>query len=215
VLLGREGHRELSMMHRATKSVVGHRVEYRSVSLFSYDLKKYPVADSLNNQMIEYRAYGSVSDPIMTDLAEAYPARNFEQRMTLSGQQCYVALEKSKVLAFGWVSTSPCYISEVHMTLAVGRGRIYIYDCLVQPDHRGRGVYQNLLRKILHDYSDQQLPEQYRTAYICVEPRNTASICGIRRAGFCSVSNVRYARVGSVSYIMGAKKLTKIMDADY
>lgn len=189
--------------------------DWQSIAFFMLDLKRKftPSASSHLAQPLEFHIIETLDDNWLAILCAAYPHKQFRQRMIQDCQQCYIAVLHGELAAYAWVTTSTCHVSEIDFDLPVGPGRIYIYDCFVLTEYRRLGIYNALLMKILADYRLPRWPNSYYTACIGVEPRNTASVRGIRRAGFKEFTRVRYLHMGAFSRWYGARSLIERMSA--
>lgn len=95
-----------------------------------------------------------------------------------TGDKCYLVLEGERVAGFGWVATRPEFmVTEVGLPLPFGPSEFVLYDFVVFPQWRGRGLYPALLRGIRALNAD-------KTLWIFAEHWNRASVKGIVAAGF-------------------------------
>lgn len=74
-----------------------------------------------------------------------------------------------------------------------------IGPCFTDPEHRGRGIYPNVLRSICKNTGNKDT-----VFYMIVDETNTASIRGIEKAGF--------VRCGSVKVNKLTKRYTRIKE---
>lgn len=196
------------MWHRIARKLVPSSVSYRSVVFFTFDLASSVLPEVPAHPAIEHHCFDSPQSELLLRLCEAYPDKGFRQRMLQGDQQAYAIVIQGQIAAFAWVTSSPCMVSEIHYILALGGDHIYIYDCYVLHDFRSQGLYQALLRKILADYKNQCGHAEHRlTACIAAESANTASIRGIKGAGFKEFTRARYLSLGRCSRIYGVDKL--------
>ena len=87
-------------------------------------------------------------------------------------------------IGWGWVATREAAIAELGVTLTLPPGDRYLWDFMILPAWRGRGLYPALLRAILSE-------EEAARFWIGHDAGNTASARGIAKAGFRSVGSVR------------------------
>jgi RimJ/RimL family protein N-acetyltransferase len=87
-------------------------------------------------------------------------------------------------IGWGWVATSEAAIAELGVTLTLPPGHRYLWDFVILPAWRGRGLYPALLRTILSE-------EEATRFWIGHDAGNTASARGIAKAGFRKVGSVR------------------------
>ncbi|MDP1930785.1 MAG: GNAT family N-acetyltransferase [Gammaproteobacteria bacterium] len=202
------------MLYRAIRKLTPVGIDYQSVVFFLLDLKQRTFPLSEASRPVACHIIDSTQDQWFRILSLAYPAQQFHLRMQHDCQQCHIAIVDGNLVGYAWVTTSPCHISEINFTLPVGLGRLYIYDCFVESAYRGQGIYQSLLMTIIADYRKRRWPNQYRTACIGAEPDNTASILGIKRAGFEEFTRARYVHVGQFSRWYGVNSLIAHMSAN-
>lgn len=207
-----------SIFHRIVKKLNSPGLQYQSLIFFAYDMKKTlePAGKyvlSRTNGALEFHAFDSTLDPLLTKLCVKYPDKRFYRRMKHGYQHCYVLIDKNEIVAYAWVTTSTCYVSELDFMLPIGLGRFYIYDCFVDEAFRGRGLYQALLGKIIADYATLRWPGQFTAACIAAEPGNIASIRGIRRAGFKEFARARYIQIGKATRLYGVNTLVSFMNS--
>ncbi len=207
------------MLYRILKKLTPPGLHWGSVVFFALDMKrKRKLLTSFRPSgheppPVEYYIIDSSADRWLDVLCDAYPEKQFRQRMLEEGQRCYIAILDGKLAAYAWVTTASCCVSEIEFQLPVGPGRLYIYDCFVRADYRGQGLYTAVLMKIVADYRLHRWPSRYELACICAEPGNTASIRGIKRAGFEQLGQVTYFRIGRFSRSYGAQILVEQMSA--
>ena len=73
------------------------------------------------------------------------------------------------------------------------KGDIHIGPCYTEPDHRGKGIYRNVLRAIHADSC-----RKHRRAYMIVDEENLPSIKGIESAGFTLVGAVERSKLWKI-----------------
>ena len=113
---------------------------------------------------------------------EVLTDHNFAYREALQGEDLlYAATDESgHVSTYGFVLFNSFYkriLGESNQVPMIG-------NCFTFPQHRGRGLYANLLMSISGHLSSQG----YQRVIITCAPDNLASVRGIQRAGFSKVS---------------------------
>lgn len=122
-------------------------------------------------------------------LSSMYPGKHFPARLQRPGQQCFIALHDDKVAGYAWVAATDLYLEEIACTYRVASGEIFIYDCFVEPEYRGCGIYPAMLAYVLAHAARN---EQLTCATIAAAAENFASIRGIVKAGFAVRKRIRY-----------------------
>lgn len=106
-----------------------------------------------------------------------------------TGDKCYLVIAGDAVAGFGWVATRPEFtVTEVALPLPFGPSELVLYDFVVFPQWRGRGLYPALLRGIRALNPD-------KTLWIFAEHRNRASVKGILSAGFTFAFSMERTRL--------------------
>lgn len=202
-----------SLLHRVIRKLTPAAIQWQSIAFFRLDLQKEVTAAPSDNtlQTLDFHIIDSPEDNWLAELCYSYPHKHFHLRLIHDCQQCHVVEINGMIVAYAWVTTSSCHISEINFHLSVRPGSIYIYDCFVHAAHRQLGIYQTLLAKILADYRLPRWPERYHTAWIAAEPSNTASVRGIERAGFEESAMVRYLQLWAFTRWYGANSLEETM----
>jgi hypothetical protein len=71
------------------------------------------------------------------DLVEARFAR---------GCRCFVVwMGEGEVGGYGWLSTRPEWIGEIHLEIRPRTGEGYIWNCFTVPEHRRKGIFRSLV----------------------------------------------------------------------
>lgn len=95
-----------------------------------------------------------------------------------------------RIVCFGWVTYQNRFAGPVPLPEAPGR--LFLYNFYTQPDYRGRGLYPALLLQMRFHLGREKATE----VAIEVNSWNTASINGIRKAGFATVGELSYWSFG-------------------
>lgn len=112
-------------------------------------------------------------------LRNASVARTFERFLT-DGRFGVYAIVDGVAVGHAWV-TSPVGRSQVANTYAkLTPGESLIHYCFVSPEHRGRGLYGQML----HETTSWALEHGARTVRVDTSSDNSASQRGIEKAGF-------------------------------
>lgn len=64
------------------------------------------------------------------------------------GCRCFAVREGWEVRAYGWLSCGPEWIGEAGIEIKPGPGEGYVWNCVVAPSHRRRGMFAALVRAI-------------------------------------------------------------------
>jgi GNAT superfamily N-acetyltransferase len=125
------------------------------------------------------------------NLCAQYPQGNFHRRLHDEGRQCFVTLHEGRIAGYAWVADSRIYIDEIACSYPIAADEIFIYDCFVDNEFRGKGIYPRMLAAVLQDHSyGNSKPEK---ALIAASSVNQASIRGILKTGFVELKRIRYA----------------------
>lgn len=186
-------------------------LEYRSVAFFLLDVRRELPQPTSSDLWFDSHVIASMEDGWLKELCDTWPDKYFHLRMRHEGERCYIALVDGKLAAYAWVTSCFCHVSEINLSLSVGTGYLYIYDCFVIPEWRSRGIYSALLVKIVDDFRHHPGGAIYHTACIGADPRNLASVAGIKRAGFAEYTRARYVRAGKFSHCHGMNELSARM----
>jgi RimJ/RimL family protein N-acetyltransferase len=116
------------------------------------------------------------------------------------GDLCYTVCIDGHLAHCSWVQRSGSHpITEAGVSVRVGSGEFWIYDCCTPAWARGQGIYPATLQLIINDHFEAG----YCTAWIYTSRENLASQKGILRAGFGLVGTSVALRVGSRYYRIG------------
>lgn len=135
----------------------------------------------------EFRRIQGVSDPLSSALQREFGCP-VEQRMADGSQECYVALAGESVVGYAWTTLDRFFIEEINHLYVMREDEVFIYDCFVREDFRGRGIYPAMLATVMQDQT-LRLPGLKR-ALIGVSALNRSSTRGIIKAGFVPYSNI-------------------------
>jgi hypothetical protein len=116
------------------------------------------------------------------------------------GDRCYTVCVDGRLAHYSWAQRSGSHpITEAGVSVPVGSGEFWIYNCRTAEWARGRGIYPAILERIVNEHFEAG----YCTAWIYTSRENIASQKGILRAGFGLVTTLRALRVGSHYYRIG------------
>lgn len=88
------------------------------------------------------------------------------------------ALSEGELAGFGWGRVqNELGFTYVDTCLPLERAIFYVYDCYTIPTHRGKGVYQAVLKGLADEARTDEI-------YVACRWNNTGSIKGVRKAGF-------------------------------
>jgi RimJ/RimL family protein N-acetyltransferase len=98
-----------------------------------------------------------------------------------SGDLIGVALYENRVVHHSLAQTRGTVVTEsAPRAFELQDKDAYIHYCKTTPGHQGKGIYTMMLNNILTGLAQKG----YRNAYISCARHNTASVRGIRKAGF-------------------------------
>ena len=125
------------------------------------------------------------NDPLFRTLCERFPDKHFDLRLQEPGRSCVVVLVEGELAGYGWVAEGACFVEEINCRLILAEEEIYIYDCIIFPAFRRRGLYAALLKAIVD-----------RGLHTCIgcSIQNARSFRVIRSVGFIEYERVRYRR---------------------
>jgi hypothetical protein len=120
-----------------------------------------------------------------------------------SGERCYTVCIDGRLAHYSWVQRSGSHpITKAGVSVPVGSGEFWIYNCKTAEWAQGRGIYRAVLERIVNEHFEAG----YCTAWIYTSRENIASQKGILRAGFGLVATLGALRVGSRYYRIGRIK---------
>ena len=122
-------------------------------------------------------------------LSLKYPYKNFPERLR-AGQQCFVAMRHDNIAGYAWATSADIYLEEVARVYRVAPDEIFIYDCFVEAEYRGAGIYPAMLHAALAENRGRD--GEISSACIAASAVNRASIRGILKAGFVERKKIRY-----------------------
>lgn len=117
-------------------------------------------------------------------------ADNFE-RFLYQGRRGVFAVHEGKVVGHGWASD---WVSESRTFSGYFRlpeNSVLIHYCFVSPEHRGRGLYQQILRSLVQACSGAP-----GSILVDTNSNNKASQNGILKSGFSRNGHGHYIQVG-------------------
>ncbi len=170
------------------KKLLGKFVRVETLVVYRLDLQELPPARAHDSAAQFTRADDSGSDTFRR-LCLKYPDKKFHERLRAT-QQCYVALRANSIAGYAWTTRSGLYVDEIASMYPVSADEIFIYDCFVEPDCRGAGIYPSMLEFIIRD--NRRRNEKLKHAGIAASALNRASIKGILKAGFVEQKRIRY-----------------------
>jgi GNAT superfamily N-acetyltransferase len=113
------------------------------------------------------------------------------------GERGFMVTRNGKLIHYSWLAARNEVVaaSEVGEAcrLSLDRTAAVIYHCWTAPAERGQGIYARVLRRLCQIAADDGLD-----AWIYCVPENTASIAGIRTAGFALSHRFRRRRLFGV-----------------
>ncbi|MEO9049420.1 MAG: GNAT family N-acetyltransferase [Candidatus Dormiibacterota bacterium] len=64
------------------------------------------------------------------------------------GSRCFGAWMGDDLAGYGWLSTATEWIGEIELEIGPGAGDGYIWNCMVLPEYRRKGIFRSLLAGI-------------------------------------------------------------------
>jgi RimJ/RimL family protein N-acetyltransferase len=135
-------------------------------------------------------------------LATIGPCELDEYRERLArSDACYAASVAGELAHSAWVQRAGEHsIDHAGLVVPIRAGELWIYNCRTANVHRGKGIYPQVLRRIVDDH----FVAGYTRAWIYTSDDNVASQKGIVRAGFTAYETLRALRLGSMVFRLGA-----------
>jgi hypothetical protein len=112
-----------------------------------------------------------------------------------AGHRVYLAWLGHAPAGYGWVATQSAFIGELNVGFDLPSGDRYLWDFATLPRWRGRGVYPQLLQRVV----EEELFVSGERFWIIHAPENLASASGIRKAGFKSVAELSFLTVAEAA----------------
>lgn len=116
--------------------------------------------------------------------------QNFSERI-YSGEKCYFVEVSGKVVAYGWRSGTPkviFYVYEIAGSMQLSTDAYILYDFWVSPEYRRKGIYKNMLQKMISDIG----PDGKSVIYAEID--NYASSKAILSVGFQHCGQISFVR---------------------
>lgn len=102
---------------------------------------------------------------------------DWRDRLQKDNRLVCVASE-GELAGFGWGRVqNELGFTYVDSCLPLERAVFYVYDCYTLSQHRGKGVYQAVLKGLANEATKDEI-------YVACRWNNTGSIKGVRKAGF-------------------------------
>ena len=61
------------------------------------------------------------------------------------GVRCYAVIIAGDMAGYGWLSTGPEWIGELHREIRPGKAEAYVWNCVTLAKHRRKGVFRSLV----------------------------------------------------------------------
>jgi GNAT superfamily N-acetyltransferase len=131
----------------------------------------------------------SRADPeVVGELASAMDFDNpavVLQRFSM-GRDCYIARVVGKIASYGWITYDVEGIGELGLSIRLGEGEAYIWDCGTLPGYRGQRIYPALLGYMLGELQNAGL----QRVWIGTDADNLPSQVGVALVGCQPVLDV-------------------------
>lgn len=127
----------------------------------------------------------------LTELPGSHDIDVYQKRLT-GAHELLLARDGTNVLGFLWLSFTDIQIKEVGATIDFA-GDGYLWHVHVLPDHRGRGIGTQMIRKALLVAADRA---DCRRVFCLTEWSNLGMRRVIEKAGFEPPEHLSYAKTG-------------------
>ncbi len=122
--------------------------------------------------------------------AFGHKAEGLERRFAAGARTC-VAIEGQDLLAYVWFHGPSHDEEDLGVRFEIDPGETWLFDAMVRPDQRGRGLYRRLLRIAARDLGR----EGVRRVWIAIDTANHNSLRAHEAAGARSTQSVRGLRI--------------------
>jgi ribosomal protein S18 acetylase RimI-like enzyme len=122
-----------------------------------------------------------------------YVSRTGLQKRFSRGERCFAVLDNGKIISFFWAQFCIRNIRELHLQFNLRPNQAWMYNAITVKTARGRGLYPNIIRYMARVLQDSGIDE----AFVDVKPNNTASVNGLKKAGYTPVVLINMRKVFS------------------
>jgi hypothetical protein len=159
---------------QAIKKLLAPNVRMGSICFFERDLRA-PMPPLAPLEGIELRE-GSLPDIALLEcLKDAERQKKLAVNRLKAGHHWYVSIEEKtgRLMSYRWASMTSAFIPEIHRTILLKPGEVYLYDLYTLPEFRRRGI-EGVSRQFIYD----QLYTRYHAPRLVVyiQPDNHASL---------------------------------------
>lgn len=147
----------------------------------------YP--EQQENQVMKASAYTIRINPSESIMPENLRVV-FSKRLQ-NGEKCYFVEIDGKMIAYGWRSGIPkvdFFVYEVAVNMQLSTDAYILYDFWVAPEYRRKGIYRNMLSKMVEDIGTDG------KSVIYAETNNVASRKAISNIGFLTCGKISFLR---------------------
>jgi GNAT superfamily N-acetyltransferase len=109
------------------------------------------------------------------------------------GRHCYIARVEGKLVAYGWITFDQEHIGELGLSIRLGEGEAYIWDCATLTAYRRQRLYPALLGHVLAELQRAGL----RRVWIGTDGDNLPSQSGVALAGCQRIVDIILAPDGA------------------
>ena len=124
--------------------------------------------------------------------------------------KAFVALLHNTPVAFGWMARDKVRIGELDHEFILPDGNRYLWNFRTLSAYRGLGIYPALLQYIL-----QKGDKDAQRFWIIHAPENTASLKGIRKAGFKFIGRLYLNKENNAAIEASETALTLMNELNY
>lgn len=148
-------------------------------------------AMSVNWQFLNAEQLETFAKDPANELSEA-----FLSAALAKGDQCYAALDGSRLAAYSWYSHEPTEADGLRLTFRPDY--VYMYKAFTHPDYRGRRLYAAGVNRALTEY----LAQGYRGLIADVEIYNYGSLRSLERLGCEGFGRTSILKIGKRSLVL-------------
>lgn len=151
-----------------------------------------PVSGPVRGEGIKYLVITSENLKSVLAFRDELVLKKFSGYLA-AGKQGVFAIVDGQVSGYAWATINLRAPRIVNGFFRLRTGEALIHDCHIATTHRGKGIYQSLLRKMVEIVSAHD-----PTVSILIDcaSNNLASIRGIARSGFEELGQATYVTVG-------------------
>ena len=120
-----------------------------------------------------------------------YVSQTDLQKRFSSDHRCFAIFEAGKILCYFWSQLGLKNFHEVHLKFDLRSNQVWMYNAVTVKAARGRNLYPNIIRYMAKTMARSGIDE----AFIDVDPGNTPSFRGLKKAGCTPVVMIRMRKI--------------------